>query len=72
MEAIQTTDEEFVKSALALLGRELGAGGLARFLRTYRPGSGNYMEDRHSWLKDVTVEELAGDVQVGNAKARAA
>ena len=36
------SDEDFERHALAILRRELGLDGLARFLRLYRSGSGDY------------------------------
>ena len=48
--------EEFERHALGILRRELGVYGLARFLRTYRAGSGDYTRDRHQWLDGLTVE----------------
>jgi len=36
------SDENFERHALAILQRELGLDGLARFLRLYRSGSGDY------------------------------
>ena len=35
------SDEDFERHALAILQRELGLDGLARFLRLYRSGSGD-------------------------------
>ncbi|MBS1830773.1 MAG: hypothetical protein JST93_36085 [Acidobacteria bacterium] len=40
------TDEEFYRNALEVLQRELGADGLARFLRLSRSGGGDYTRDR--------------------------
>ena len=40
------TDEQFERYALEVLQRELGADGLARFLRLNRSGKGNYPRDR--------------------------
>ena len=37
----QLTDEQFERHVLDLLQRELGADGLARFLRLNRSGSGD-------------------------------
>jgi hypothetical protein len=54
----ELTDEQFEEHALSILGRELGVGGLARFLRVYRCGSGDYTAERHTWLKDMTVKDL--------------
>ena len=53
------TDEQFERHALEILHRELGVYGLARFLRIYRAGSGDYTRDRHQWLHDATVQDIA-------------
>jgi hypothetical protein len=53
------TDEEFEKHALDILHREMGVYGLARFLRVYRAGTGDYTQQRRQWLKDATVKELS-------------
>ncbi len=42
----QMSDEEFERHALGMR-RELGVDGLARFLRIYRAGAGDYTRDRH-------------------------
>ena len=39
------TDEEFTRHALEVLERELGADGLAGFLRLKSPGLGDYTRD---------------------------
>jgi hypothetical protein len=59
----QMTDEQFEQHALSVLHRELGVYGLARFLRVYRAGTGDYTRDRHQWLKGLTVEELAQEFE---------
>jgi hypothetical protein len=53
------SDEDFERHALAVLQRELGLDGLARFLRLYRSGSGDYTRDRHRWLEGATDEIMA-------------
>ena len=52
------SDEEFRKRALEVIGREFGVYGVARFLRSCRPGSGDYTEDRHQWQDGMTVEDV--------------
>ena len=42
---------------------KLGVYGLARFLRVYRAGAGDYTRDRHQWLDGLTVEELAREFE---------
>jgi hypothetical protein len=63
------TDEQFEHHTLALLQKELGPYGMARFLPTYRAGSGDYARDRHAWLDGVTVDEILSDIQSDNGKA---
>ena len=40
-----------------------GVYGLARFLRVYRAGTGDYTRDRHPWLQGLTVQELAKEFE---------
>jgi hypothetical protein len=58
----QMTDEDFERHALAVLQRELGLDGLARFLRVYRAGTGDYTRERHRWLDRATVEDITAEV----------
>ena len=53
----QIDDLEFERRTLAAIRHELGLGGLARFLMTYRSGRGDYTADRHKWLDGITVED---------------
>ena len=46
-----------------IIHRELGVYGLARFLRVYRAGIGDYTRDRHQWLEGLTVHELAKEFE---------
>lgn len=57
------TDAEFETAAFDLLRRELGADGLARFLRLYRSGLGDYTKERQSWQRDVSVDDLAKSIR---------
>ena len=60
MKAVEEmTDKQLERHALAILGRELGPHGLARFLRAFRSGTGDYTGDRRRWLKGTTVREVA-------------
>jgi len=59
----QMSDEDFERHALGILRRELGVDGLARFLRLYRSGSGDYTRDRHQWLEGATIEEIMAEVK---------
>lgn len=59
----QMTDEEFERYALGILHREMGVYGLARFLRVYRAGSGDYTRDRHQWLQGITVQDIVREFE---------
>jgi len=56
------SDEDFERHALAILRRELGLDGLARFLRLYRSGAGDYTRDRHQWLEGA-IQEIMAEVE---------
>ncbi|SPE22351.1 conserved hypothetical protein [Candidatus Sulfopaludibacter sp. SbA3] len=57
------SDEDFERHALAILQRELGLDGLARFLRLYRSGAGDHTSDRHRWLDGATIQEIMAEVE---------
>jgi len=56
------TDEEFDRHTFAILRREIGLDGLARFLRLNRAGGGDYSGDRHLWLEGKTIQEIMAKV----------
>jgi hypothetical protein len=57
------SDEDFERHAMAILQRELGLDGLARFLRLYRSGTGDYTRDRHRWLEGATIQKIIAEVE---------
>lgn len=57
------SDDDFERHALAVLQREFGLDGLARFLRLYRSGTGDYTRDRHRWLEGATIQEIMAEVE---------
>lgn len=59
----EMTDEQLRQHALEILQRTLGAGGFARFLRIYRPGSGDYTRDRNKWQKGIAVQQIVEDIK---------
>ena len=59
----QLTEEQFERHALDVLKRELGADGLARFLRLHRSGPGDYTHDRDEWQKDLTLDEVIESIR---------
>ena len=61
--AEKMTDAEFETAAFDLLRRELGADGLARFLRLHRAGVGDYTTEREGWQQGVSVEDIAESIR---------
>ncbi len=52
------TDEEFYRHALEVLQCELGADGLARFLRLSQTGGGDYTHEREQWLNGLSFDDV--------------
>jgi len=47
------------RAGIEILSRELGPAGMIRFLQQYETGSGDYSKERHQWLGNMTIEEIA-------------
>jgi hypothetical protein len=59
----QLTDDQFERHALDVLARELGADGLARFLRLHRSGTGDYTGDREHWQEGITLDRILESIR---------
>ncbi len=59
----EMTDEQFDRHAMAILARELGAGGLARFISLNRSGKGDYTAERHLRQEGLTVADILRDLK---------
>jgi len=46
------------KAGIDILTKELGALGMALFLRQYDAGYGDYTEERDELLKDITIDDV--------------
>ena len=57
------TIPEIRKAGLEALRERLGPAGMLQFLQLYDSGQGDYTKDRHAWLKDVSVEDVAQSVR---------
>ncbi len=53
---------------LEILSRELGPIGMVRFLQQFEMGQGNYTEERHQWLDELTADEIANQIQKKRTK----
>ena len=45
------------------LTKELGASGMAIFIRQFENGSGDYTKDREETLKDVTIDDIVASIK---------
>ncbi|MGB8261511.1 MAG: hypothetical protein WCE75_14215 [Terracidiphilus sp.] len=54
----EMTDQQLDRYALAVLAKELGPLGMARYLRMHGMTTGDYTRDRHLWLDRLTIEEI--------------
>ncbi|MFZ0392943.1 MAG: hypothetical protein WCF17_20295 [Terracidiphilus sp.] len=54
----EMTDEQFEKHTLAILARELGPLGMARYLRTHRTDAEDYTGNRDRWLGHLTIDQI--------------
>lgn len=52
------TGEESYRHALEVLQGELGADGLARFLRLTQSGGVDYTRDRRQWLDNLSLGDV--------------
>jgi hypothetical protein len=48
---------------LEALSRELGPVGMVRFLQQFETGHGDYSNDRRAWLDQLTIDEVAAEIQ---------
>ena len=57
---IQTmTPQEIRVAGLDVLSRELGVVGMIRFMQQFEMGKGDYSKDRHRWLDQYNVADIA-------------
>jgi hypothetical protein len=54
---------EIYSRGLKALSDELGPVGLVRFLQPFERGTGDYTAERHRWLGEATVDNLAQELQ---------
>jgi len=61
---IQTmTPQQIRVAGMAALSRELGVVGMIRFMQQFEMGQGDYSKDRHQWLDQFNVADIAKLVQ---------
>lgn len=53
------TPQQIRAAGLAALSRELGVVGMIRFMQQFEAGYGDYSKDRHQWLDQYSVADVA-------------
>jgi len=57
------TLEQIRLTGLEVLARELGPVRMVRFLQQFETGTGDYSVDRHRWLGEREVQEVAKEIR---------
>jgi hypothetical protein len=63
MTAVTMTLEQIRLAGLKALFRDLGPVGLVRFLQQFETGHGDYTAERHRWLGEWSVQDLAQEIE---------
>jgi hypothetical protein len=45
------------------LTEKLGPIGMIEFMRQFDTGYGDYTKERHSWLNDLTIDEISNEIK---------
>ena len=53
------TPQQIRVAGLAALSRELGLVGMIRFMQQFELGKGDSSKDRHEWLDQYSVDDIA-------------
>lgn len=64
MNIAKMSPDEIRTAGMKALVRDLGPAGLIRFLQQFETGSGNYSVERHEWLPQPGVAELAQRIRL--------
>jgi hypothetical protein len=54
---------EINQLAFKTLMDNLGYVNAVRFFKQFETGSGDYSQDRHQWLDDLSLDEIWSDIQ---------
>ncbi len=54
---------EVTTEAIRVLTREMGVADTIRFINQFMPGTGNYTEERHTFLEDVSADEFLAEAR---------
>ena len=69
MEHQAMTLSQIREKGVEVLRQQLGVVGMVRFLQQTELGWGNYTEERHQWLGDTDIDEVAQKIQATASKS---
>ena len=52
------TPEQIRNKGLAVLKRELGVGGMIKFLQQFDRGTGDWRQERRAWAERTTLADI--------------
>jgi len=62
------TPQQIREAGMKALSRELGIVGMIRFMQQFEMGQGDYSKDRHQWLDQYSVDDIARMVREKKAR----
>ena len=51
------------KMGIDALTEKLGPIGMVEFMRQFDSGYGDYTKERHTWLDNLTIEDISNEVK---------
>lgn len=63
MDPQRTRPEKLRARGMDALAKALGPVEMARFLQFFELGSGDYTQERHEWLNDLTVRDAVENIK---------
>jgi hypothetical protein len=57
------SQREIIQKGYQALVDALGTVNTIRFIQHFSPGQGNYTEERHQWLDNLTPEEIFAQME---------
>jgi hypothetical protein len=70
MKADTLNPAELRAAGYKALADALGPLGMARFLRQFERGNGDYTRERHQWLRDQSVQSVTRRIRTRKKKGR--
>jgi hypothetical protein len=63
------TQQDIIRKRYQALVGALGPVDAIRFIQHFSPGTGNYTEERHQWLDQLTPDEIFAQIRQARKSA---